>query len=78
MEETDSHSTVIEPIDSSRTIVKLSVSQDCSLVVLIEKIHKRKYRPGCAFFEFTHESEDIRKGKEVILMSKVRLHNFTA
>ena len=59
------------PVESSRNIIILDVPRACSLLELIEDIHGRKFRPGCVFYEFTHEHEDIGPEKEVILMRKV-------
>lgn len=62
-------STQLESVDPKREIEKLAVKVDCSLIELIEETHKRKFRPGCAFFEFTHQQEDISEDKEIIIMS---------
>lgn len=59
-------------VDTSRNINKLTVPRACSLIELIEDMHNLKFRPGCAFYEFTHKHEDIGPEKEVILMRKVR------
>lgn len=58
-------------VESSRNIIILDVPRACSLLELIEDIHEKKFRPGCAFYEFTHEYEDIGPEKQVILMRKV-------
>ena len=63
-----------EPMKKERsaTIEELNVPRDCSLLELIEDVHNKKYRPGCAFFELTgEECENINWGKEVILMTEV-------
>ena len=71
-EETDVGQTELVPVHSER-FQKLDVKIDCSLIDLIEVTYKRKYKPNCAFFEFTHDSEDISEDKEVILMKKVSI-----
>ena len=71
-EETDVGQTELVPVHSER-FEKLDVKIDCSLIDLIEVTYKRKYKPNCAFFEFTHDSEDISEDKEVILMNKVSI-----
>ena len=66
-------------VDPSRKFKQLQVFKACSLIELIEDKYHLEFRPGCAFYEFTHKHEDIGPNKEVILMDKVSsfLHNNT-
>lgn len=58
------------PVDQER-FQKLKVKQECQLNDLVENEYGLTYERGCAFYEFSHESEDINNDKEVILMHKV-------
>ena len=51
----------------------LKVEEDCELREFVEIKCGRVFKRGCAFFEFTHEIEDIPETKEVVLMKKVTL-----
>lgn len=46
---------------------------DCELRGFIENHCKLTYKPGCAFFEFKNDKEDISERKEVLVMDKVFL-----
>lgn len=47
---------------------------DCELCEFIERHKKLTYKPGCAFYEFKNDKEDISERKEVLLMDKVCLN----
>ena len=49
----------------------LKVEEDCELREFVETKCGRIFKRRCAFFEFTHEVEDIPETKEVVLMKKV-------
>ena len=51
----------------------LKVEEDCELREFVETKCGLVFKRGCAFFEFTHEIEDIPETKEVVLMKKVTL-----
>ena len=65
--------------------LQLSVEEDCELLTFIESQtdphqtdprqpdKKLIFHRGNAFYEFSHESEDITGKKEVVLMDVVRL-----
>ena len=44
---------------------------DCQLQEFIESYSKLTYKPGCTFYEFKNDKEDISERKEVLLMDKV-------
>ena len=48
----------------------LDVNEDCELREFVEK-SGRPFKRGCAFYEFTHDIEDISDGREIVLMKKV-------
>jgi hypothetical protein len=45
----------------------------CELREFVERHHRLTYKPGCAFFEFMSDKEDINERKEVLFMDKVSL-----
>ena len=51
----------------------LKVEEDCELREFVETKCGRVFKRGCAFFEFTHEIEDIPGTKGVVLLKKVTL-----
>ena len=55
---------------SERWITEYEVKQSCSLKEFIET-KELIYRRGLAFYEFTHEKENISAKKKFILMNKV-------
>ena len=58
------------PVNSKR-FKKLKVKKACQLQKLVENDCGLTYLRGCAFYEFSHKTEDISKDKEMLLMSKV-------
>ena len=48
----------------------LSVEKESELLTFI-KSQGLPYTKGCAFYEFTHSSEDISEDKEVLLMNVI-------
>ena len=52
---------------------KFEVTEDCELREFIESNCRLTFKPGCAFFEFMNDKEDINERKEVLLMDQVFL-----
>ena len=72
-EDTDlSNDHELVPVDPKR-FQKLNVKKESQLDELIEDEYHLPYVRGCAFYEFSHDTEDVSKEKEVIVMSKVLL-----
>ena len=63
------------PVNSKR-FKKLQVKKVCQLQKFVEDDCGLTYVRGCAFYEFSHKTEDIDKDKEVILMSKVLMSQY--
>ena len=49
-----------------RNIEEFEITEDCELRTFIES-KRLTYKRGCAFYEFSHESEDISENREVLL-----------
>ena len=48
----------------------MKIEKYCELRTFLKDQHKDFYR-GCAFYEFKNRTEDIEKGKRIILVEKV-------
>ena len=64
----------LEPIsDSDRKFRKHTVQSNCSLKEAIDFQMKAPFKWGHAYYEFTHDVENISKDKELVFMDKVTL-----
>ena len=61
---------MLKPILRSRIFEKLEITQDCALRETIG-IYSNTFKRGRAYYEFTHERENISEDKELIFMDKV-------
>ena len=51
--------------------MQIDVTVDCELREYIESHKKLIYKPGCTFFEFKSDKEDISERMEMLLLDKV-------
>ena len=62
----------MEEVNVTERFYHLKIEQDCELLMFIDSHdHIRPYKRGNAFYEFSHESEDISEDEEVLLMDVV-------
>ena len=66
----EEHTTIVHEETPPPRFEILDVNKDCELREFIER-SDRHFKSGCAFYQFTHEIEDISDDKEIVLMKKV-------
>ena len=56
------------------TFKVLSVKRDSELEEFVVVEHQLNFKRGCAYYEFTHEEENINENQEVMLFDRVSSH----